>query len=100
MIDTGVNIVTDTARARVSAWLKAQLQAKGYYTPAEDSYALAAFSRFCEEQGEKIDVVSLNRYLTGKSLPTSDRCRSLANVLGVKPVEVLKLAGYLQESDF
>ena len=82
-------------------WLRAQLQARGFYTPATDSYALSAFARFCSEQGEAIDEQAVYRYTRDdNTLPSPDRCRSLARALGIKPVEVLKVAGYIQESDF
>lgn len=99
MLDSGVLMTTDKARFR--DWFREQLKARGFYTPATDTYAVAAFSRFLTEQGEPIDAVQLARYLKDdNTLPSTERCRSLARGLGIKPAVVLSAAGYIQEGDF
>lgn len=88
-------------RTRFRDWLRTQFQLRGFYTPSSGKYALTDFSRFMAEKGESISTLSLARYLADdNTLPSADNCRAIARALDIKPAEVLKIAGYLKESDF
>lgn len=83
-------------------WLRAELRRLDFYQRRGDRYLVSEFARYSDQQGAKVEEVSLGRYLREENpvLPTPESCRELARALGRHSTEVLLEAGYLTPEDF
>ena len=83
-------------------WLREQLKALDFYQKRGDFYLIREFMKYCVENGHPIDEASLGRYINKEQpvVPTPDRCRALALVLGIAPIEVMKMAGHVRDDDW
>lgn len=96
------NKVEYATRLAFRDWLRSELRRLEFYTRRGDHYLIREFAKYCMEMNAPIDEASLGRYVRDEDpvLPTSERCRALAQVLGRQPLDVLVEAGYLQATDF
>ncbi|HEY1391648.1 MAG TPA: hypothetical protein VGF38_24140 [Ktedonobacterales bacterium] len=94
--------VSDEARFAFRDWLRERLRGLEFYNRRGDHYLIREFHKYCAEHGQEIDEASLGRYLRDEDpvIPTPDRCRALAAVFKIPPIEVMKAAGLVIEADF
>lgn len=94
--------MSDEARFAFRDWLRGRLKALEFHNRRGDHYLIREFHKYCAEQGQEIDEASLGRYLRDENpvIPTPERCRALAAVFKMAPIEVMKAAGLVIEADF
>jgi hypothetical protein len=94
--------MSDEARFAFRDWLRGHLKALEFYNRRGDHYLIREFHKYCAEHGQEIDEASLGRYLRDEDpvIPTPDRCRTLAAVFKIPPIEVMKAAGLVVDADF
>ncbi len=92
---------TPETRAAFRDWLRGELRRLEFYNRRGDHYLIREFRKYCVEQGQEIDEASLGRYLRDENpvIPTPERCRNLAAVFKMPPIEVMKRAGLVTDSD-
>lgn len=95
------NKVDAKTRTHFRDWLRLELKRLDFYQRRGDHYLIREFAKYCVDQGAPIDEASLGRYLRDDDpvLPTPERCRSLARVLELSPVQVFVEAGYFVGND-
>jgi hypothetical protein len=93
--------VAQETRIAFRDWLRDQLKQLEFYNRRGDHYLIREFHKWCAEHGQDIDEASLGRYLRDDNpvIPTPDRCRALAAVFGMPPIDVMKAAGLVYDSD-
>lgn len=95
------NKVDPAKRTHFRDWLRTRLRELDFYQRRGDHYLIREFAKYCIEQRAPIDEASLGRYLRDDDpvLPTPERCRVLARVFGVPPLQILIEAGYFEGDD-
>lgn len=95
------NKVDPAKRTHFRDRLRTRLLELDFYQRRGDHYLIREFAKYCIEQGAPIDEASLGRYLRDDDpvLPTPERCRLLARVFGVPPLQILIEAGYFEGDD-
>lgn len=93
--------IDDETRESFRDWLRDQLRKLDFYNRRGDHYLIREFHKYCAEHGQDIDEASLGRYLRDENpvIPTPDRCRALAAVLGLRAIDVMMAAGLVNEED-
>lgn len=93
--------IAEETRVAFRDWLRERLIEHEFYNRRGNHFLVREFHKWCAEHGQDIDEASLGRYLRDENpvIPTPERCRALAAVFGLPPIEVMMAAGLVLKSD-